>query len=62
MSESIGTAHVSGPLGQALAVVDGETWLYQSGRERRRPSANDIRFFFDFGLEVRPVARGARRL
>ena len=56
MSEAITSAHVSGPLGQALAVVNGETWLFEAGRSRRRPTANDIRFFFDFGLEVRPVA------
>jgi len=57
MSASIiAAAHVSGPLGQALAVVDGETWLFDAGRDRRRPTANDIRFFFDFGLEVRPLS------
>ena len=50
----IATAHLCGPLGQAIAVVDGETWIYENGN-RRRASANDIRFFFDLGLEVRPV-------
>ena len=62
MSKSIPIAHVSGPLGQALAVVDGETWLYQSGRDRRRPTANDIHFFFDFGLEVRPISLSETKL
>ena len=56
MSASIATANISGPLGQALAVIDGETWLYDTDAERRRPSANDIRFFFDYGLEVRPLS------
>ena len=54
-------AHLCGPLGQALAVIDGTTWLYE-GQERRSPTSNDIRFFFDFGLEVRsfdPVKDGA---
>lgn len=50
----ITTAHLCGPLGQALAVVDGQTWIYENG-SRRRATANDIRFFFDLGLEVRPV-------
>ena len=56
MSATIAAAHLSGPLGQALAVVDGETWLYETDSERRRPTANDIRLFFDYGLEVRPLS------
>ena len=39
--------------GKLWTVIDGTTWLYE-GQERRRPTSNDIRFFFDFGLEVRP--------
>ena len=53
MNTPVTVAHLCGPLGQALAVIDGTTWLYE-GQERRRPTSNDIRFFFDFGLEVRP--------
>jgi tetratricopeptide (TPR) repeat protein len=55
-------AHVCGPLGQALAVIGGETWLYEAAGDRRRPTHNDIRFFFDHGLEVRPItgAGGSR--
>jgi hypothetical protein len=53
MNAFVSKAHVCGPLGKALAVIDGTTWLYE-GQERRRPTSNDIRFFFDFGLEVRP--------
>jgi hypothetical protein len=49
-------AHVSGPLGQALAVIGGEIWLFEAAG-RRRPSHNDIRFFFDHGLEVRPIGQ-----
>ena len=52
---SVTAAHVSGPLGQALAVVDGQTWLYEANREPRQPTGNDIRFFFDHGLEVRAL-------
>jgi hypothetical protein len=53
MNAPVTMAHLCGPLGQALAVIDGTTWLYE-GQERRPPTSNDIRFFFDFGLEVRP--------
>jgi len=41
-------------LGQALAVVNDETWLYKDS-DRRRASANDIRFFFELGLEIRAI-------
>lgn len=54
MNAPVTKAHLCGPLGQALAVIDGATWLYE-GKDRRRPTSNDIRFFFDFGLEVRPL-------
>jgi tetratricopeptide (TPR) repeat protein len=47
-------AHLCGPLGQALAVVDGETWLYEN-RDKRRPTSNEIHFFFQNGMEVRAV-------
>jgi tetratricopeptide (TPR) repeat protein len=47
-------AHLCGSLGQALAVVDGETWLYER-KKRRRPTSNEIRFFFQHGMEVRPL-------
>ena len=50
------TVQIRATLGQALAVIDGETWLFQTGRDKRRPASNDIRFFFDFGMEVRPVS------
>ena len=53
MNAPVTMAHLCGPLGQALAVINGTTWLYE-GQERRPPTSNDIRFFFDFGLEVRP--------
>nr|WP_294517098.1 hypothetical protein [uncultured Rhodopila sp.] len=53
---AITQAHVSGPLGQALAVIGGETWLYEAAG-RRRPSHNDIQFFFNRGLEVRPIGQ-----
>ena len=52
---SISHAHISGPLGQALAVVGGETWLFDADGTNSKPSHNDIRFFFDFGLEVQPL-------
>ena len=58
MSATISTAHVSGPLGQALALLEGETWLFETSGGRRRPTSNDIRFFFDYGMEVRPVSLG----
>jgi hypothetical protein len=54
-SAGVMQAHVCGPLGQALAVIGGETWLYEAAGDRRRPSHNEVRFFFDHGLEVRPV-------
>jgi hypothetical protein len=54
MNTPITMAHLCGPLGQALAVVNDETWLYENSN-RRRASANDIRFFFELGLEVRTV-------
>jgi hypothetical protein len=47
-------AHLCGPLGQALAVVDGETWLYEK-KDKRRPTANEVHFFFQNGMEVRAV-------
>lgn len=56
MNMPITTAHLCGPLGQALAVVDGETWLYEN-RDKRRPTSNEIHFFFQNGLEVRAVSR-----
>ncbi|MFI4986152.1 MAG: tetratricopeptide repeat protein [Alphaproteobacteria bacterium] len=65
MTTAITTAHVCGPLGQALAVVDGETWLYEIARDPRPPTSNDIRLFFDHGLEVRslePAGNGALTL
>ncbi len=52
MTATVTMAHVSGPLGQALAVIDGETWLYEIARDRRRPIGNDIKLFFDHGLEI----------
>src|ERR1043166_718507 len=54
MTSAITSAHICGPIGQALAVVDGETWLYERG-QRRRPSANEVNLFFQHGLEVRAV-------
>jgi len=47
-------AHLCGPLGQALAVVDGDTWLYENS-DKRRPTSNEIHFFFQNGMEVRTV-------
>src|SRR5208282_4232702 len=55
MTAPITVAHLSGPLRQALAVVDGETWLFEDN-DRRRPTNNDIRFFFEYGAEIREVA------
>jgi tetratricopeptide (TPR) repeat protein len=54
MTTHVTIAHICGPLGQALAVVDGKAWLYEA-KERRRPPSNDVRFFFEHGLEVRAV-------
>ena len=53
MNTLVTKAHLCGSLRQALAVIDGTTWLFDR-QERRSPTSNDIRFFFDFGLEVRP--------
>lgn len=61
MNAPIAIAHLCGPLRQALAVVNGETWLYED-KEPRRPTANEIQLFFQHGLEVRalePTADGA---
>src|SRR5690349_14655618 len=54
MTVPIKLAHLCGPLGQALALIGEETWLFEDN-ERRRPTSNDIRFFFEHGLEVRIV-------
>ena len=54
MNMQIKTAHLCGPLGQALAVADGETWLYERNA-KRRPTSNEVHFFFRNGLEVRPL-------
>ena len=59
MTGQISLAHVAGPLHQALAVIDDQTWLFEAGGDRRRPTGNDIRFFFDHGLEVVRVASDA---
>ncbi len=55
MSEIISSAHVSGPLGQALAIVNGRTWLLEVGAKQREPNPNEIKLFFDNGLEVRAI-------
>ncbi len=63
MTAMVTMAHVSGSLGQALAVIDGETWLYEIARDRRRPTGNDIKLFFDHGLEIRALgSRGQSAL
>jgi tetratricopeptide (TPR) repeat protein len=49
-------AHLCGPLGQALAIINGETWIYE-GKSRRPAVSNDIRFFFEYGFEVRSITR-----
>ncbi|MFZ3353985.1 MAG: tetratricopeptide repeat protein [Xanthobacteraceae bacterium] len=54
MNARITMTHLCGPLGQALAVVDNVTWLYED-KQRRLPTANEINFFFSQGLEVRPI-------
>src|SRR6266851_3869807 len=54
MNAPVTMAHLCGSLGQALAVVDNVTWLYED-KQRRQPTANEIHFFFSHGLEVRPV-------
>ena len=54
MNAPITMAHLCGPLGQALAVVDNVTWLYED-KQRRQPSSNEIHLFFSHGLEVRPI-------
>ena len=54
MTIPIKLAHLCGPLGQALAIVGDETWLFENNA-RHRPTGNEIRFFFEHGLEVRTV-------
>jgi tetratricopeptide (TPR) repeat protein len=57
---AISVAHLCGPLGQALAVMNGKTWLYD-GNNRRSATHNDIRFFFEYGLETYPAAARTER-
>jgi len=45
MTGVVSLAHIAGPLRQALAVIDNETWLFEANGDRRRPERNDIAFF-----------------
>lgn len=61
MTGVISLAHIAGPLRQALAVIDNETWLFEANGDRRRPERNDIAFFFDHGLEVLCIAPASKQ-
>jgi tetratricopeptide (TPR) repeat protein len=52
---TLSAVHIAGPLGQALAIIDGQTWLYEVGRDPRPPRNNDVALFFACGVEVREV-------
>ena len=61
MTGVVSLAHIAGPLRQALAIIDNETWLFEANGDRRRPERNDIAFFFDHGLEVLCIAPASKQ-
>ena len=61
MTGVVSLANIAGPLRQALAIIDNETWLFEANGDRRRPERNDIAFFFDHGLEVLCIAPASKQ-